>query len=158
MTEAGPKHIADFTADAQWMDYNGHMNIAYYTVALDKTMDGFFDALGIGEEYARQENRSTFMLQNHTRYLREIREGQQFSSYLQLLDLDTRRFYAFVTLVHADGASQLAISEVVGMHVSLETRKPIEYPPEAYAAMSALLSEHQTLPLPEFAGGGIGIK
>ena len=157
MAETGPKHISDFTADSRWMDYNGHMNIAYYTVALDKTMDDFFAGLGIGETYARKENRSTFMLQNHTRYLREIREGQQFSSYLQLLGLDSKRFHAFVSLIHADGTTQLAISEVIGMHVDLETRKPIEFPDQPYDVMSALFAEHQALPVPKFAGRGIGI-
>lgn len=157
MADAGPEHVADFTANAQWMDYNGHMNIAYYTVALDKTMDDFFARLGIGETYARRENRSTFMLQNHTRYLCEIREGQKFSSYLQLLGLDKRRFHAFVSLIHADGVTELAISEVIGIHMDLSNRKPIEFPDEPYEAMCALLGAHQSLPVPKFAGGAIGL-
>lgn len=157
MPEAGPEHVADFTADAQWMDYNGHMNIAYYTVALDKTMDEFFAGLGIGESFARRENRSTFMLQNHTRYLHEIREGQKFSSYLQMLGLDKKRFHAFVSLVHADGATRLAVSEIIGIHMDLETRQPAEFPDATFVAMSSILEEHQALPMPKFAGSQIGI-
>lgn len=157
MAVVGPQHIADFTADPQWTDYNGHMNIAYYTVALDEALEVFFVGLGIGEAYAKQHRCSMFMLQNHTRFLSEIREGQPFSVFLHMLGLDRKRFHAFMTMLHADGNTRLATSEIIGMHVDLDSRKAVEYPVEAYDAMSALLAEHRELPVPEFAGGGIGI-
>ena len=38
---------------AEWIDYNGHMNVAYYTLAFDKALDFFFeDVLGIGPLFA----------------------------------------------------------------------------------------------------------
>lgn len=157
MAEAGAKHITDFTADSQWTDYNGHMNIAYYTVVLDEALEVFFTGLGIGEAHARQQRRSMFMLQNHTHFLSEIREGQRFGAFLHMLGLDSKRFHAFISLRDADGAGELATSEIVGMHVDLETRKAAEFPPQAHAAMSALLAEHEELPRPELAGHGIGV-
>lgn len=157
MSESGPKHIADFTADPKWVDYNGHMNIAYYTVVLDEALETFFVGLGIGEEYAREQRCSMFMLQNHTHFLNEIREGQPFSVFMQILGLDRKRFHAFISLKGNDGATDLATSEIIGMHVNLDSRKAAEFPPGAYDEMSALLAEHDKLPRPKLAGHEIGI-
>ena len=158
MAKAGPKHIADFTGDPKWVDYNGHMNIAYYTVVLDEALEIFFVEHGIGEAYARQQRCSMFMLQNHTRYLNEIREGQRFRAFLQMLGLDKKRFHAFITLKDMDGVTQLATSEIIGLHVDLDSRKAAAFPSAAYDAMSALFVEHQALPAPRFAGSEIGIS
>ncbi len=40
----------------EWIDLNGHMNLAYYTVLFDCATDLLFDAIGIGREYRRATN------------------------------------------------------------------------------------------------------
>jgi acyl-CoA thioester hydrolase len=157
MAEAGAKHITDFTADPRWLDYNGHMNIAYYTVVLDEALEAFFTGLGIGEDYAKEHRRSMFMLQNHTHYLGEILEGQRFGAFLYLLGLDKKRFHAFLSLRDAEGGRELATSEFVGMHVDLDSRKAVEFPPAAYEGMAALLAAQKELPGPKLVGHSIGL-
>ena len=41
------------TVEPEWIDYNGHMNVAYYTLAFDRALDELFEALGIGPTAAR---------------------------------------------------------------------------------------------------------
>jgi len=36
----------------EWIDYNGHMNVAYYVLAFDHAIDDFYGRLGLGEAYA----------------------------------------------------------------------------------------------------------
>lgn len=36
---------------SEWIDYNGHMNVAYYVLAFDHATDAFMDYLGMGQEH-----------------------------------------------------------------------------------------------------------
>src|SRR5690606_41754972 len=38
--------------EKDWIDYNGHMNIAYYNVLFDRCADEAFEVLGMGPKYA----------------------------------------------------------------------------------------------------------
>ena len=37
--------------EPDWVDYNGHMNLAFYVLAFDRATDHFYDQLGIGIAY-----------------------------------------------------------------------------------------------------------
>ena len=45
----------------EWIDYNGHLNMAYYSVLMDKCADQAYPALGFGPDY-RDETRCTTCL------------------------------------------------------------------------------------------------
>jgi len=36
------------TVPAEWIDYNGHMNVGYYSLAFDKGVDVLLDLVGVG--------------------------------------------------------------------------------------------------------------
>src|SRR5204862_5008901 len=36
-----------------WIDYNGHLNMAYYNVLFDRSLDQFMDMLGVGWRYLK---------------------------------------------------------------------------------------------------------
>ena len=38
----------------EWIDWNGHMNLAYYVVLFDRATDLLFDELGLGLDYRRK--------------------------------------------------------------------------------------------------------
>ena len=48
----------------EWIDYNGHMNLAYYTVLFDQATDLLFDELGLGLDYRRDRKLGTFVAEN----------------------------------------------------------------------------------------------
>ena len=39
------------TVDSQWIDYNGHLNMAYYNVLIDRAVDEAFLLVGLGPDY-----------------------------------------------------------------------------------------------------------
>jgi acyl-CoA thioester hydrolase len=43
-----------------WIDYNGHLNMAYYNVLFDRAVDEVYERLGIGLEYLKRSHHSTF--------------------------------------------------------------------------------------------------
>ena len=45
----------------EWIDANGHMNLAYYIVLFDYATDTLFNAIGIGLDYKDRTNHCTFV-------------------------------------------------------------------------------------------------
>ena len=61
----------------EWIDANGHMNLAYYVVLFDQATDLLYDALGVGQAYRNATGNSTFTAETHTLYEREVLEGER---------------------------------------------------------------------------------
>src|SRR5690606_3578144 len=59
----------------QWIDYNGHFNMAYYNVIFDRCGDEAFASLGLGPAYVKATNCSFFTLEAHLTYVRELHAG-----------------------------------------------------------------------------------
>jgi len=74
------------TVDPAWIDYNGHMNMAYYNLIFDQCVDYVYDNIGIGAEYARTTGGSCFTLEIHVNYLQELVLEDPVRVTFQLLD------------------------------------------------------------------------
>src|SRR3954468_1885890 len=81
--------------DPDWIDYNGHLNMAYYNVLFDRAVDEAFELLGCGLGYLKHHNHSTFTAEVHVRYLRELHSGDPVKVAFQLLDYDEKRMHYF---------------------------------------------------------------
>src|SRR5581483_7236170 len=86
---------------AEWIDYNGHMNVAYYVLAFDRATDRLFDYLDIGETYRRATHHSIFALEAHVTYERELRQGEEFAITSRLIDADRKRLHLFHAMTRA---------------------------------------------------------
>jgi acyl-CoA thioester hydrolase len=137
--------------EPQWIDYNGHLNMAYYNVLFDRTVDELFELLGCGYDYVKT-GFSTFTAEVHVRYLRELREGDPVRVHLQLLDHDEKRMHYFEQLFHAEEGWLSATSENMSLHVDMRAKKTAPFPPEVTARLAAMKAAHAALPLPEGAG------
>lgn len=145
------------TVEPQWIDYNGHLNMAYYNVLMDRAADEVFDLFGVGEDYRTRTNHSTFSAEFHMCYVRELHEGDQVYVTTQLLDVDEKRFHFYQELYHQDGWLS-ATGEGLGLHVDLGGPRVAPMPDDMLARMRATLAEHATLPWPDRAGRSIGIR
>lgn len=141
----------------EWLDYNGHMNIAYYSLAFDKALDHFFDALGIGWDYTRSGAGSAFALENHLTYLREVHEGDPLRITFQLLGYDPKRIHFIEQMYHAEEGFLSATSEQIAMHVSMETRRAAPFPPEVLDRVIRMRAAHAGLAVPPQVGHVIGL-
>ena len=103
-TDLEPVFFAPFVSsmmrvEPQWIDYNGHLNMAYYNVLFDRAVDEVYELLGIGAEYLKNHRHSTFTAEVHVRYVRELRDGDPVRVTFQLLDFDSKRFHLFRAVV-----------------------------------------------------------
>ena len=142
----------------EWIDYNGHMNVAYYMLAIDQAMDDIFDELGIGVRLVRERGMGPMALVNQIHYLDELLEGQEFRCDLQLLDADHKRIHYFVTMHHLSKGTVAATLEGLSINVDLKMRRSTPYPDEIRQRIEALSAAHTTLPRPPQAGATIGIR
>ena len=156
--DAKPIEITGQRVLPEWIDYNGHMNVAFYVLAFDKALDSVFDLLDIGAEYVRRTGDSAFVLQNHVAYLAELKQGDPIRVTFQLLDWDAKKVHYFMHMYHATEGFLAATAEQVMVHVSLETRRSSPFPTEALAKWAALQNAHDALPHPQTAGASIGIR
>lgn len=156
--EARPIEITGQRVLPEWIDYNAHMNVAFYVLAFDKALDVVFDLMDIGADYVQRTGDSAFVLQNHVAYLAELKLGDPIRVTFQLLDWDTKKVHYFMQMYHAGEGFLAATAEQVMMHVSLATRRSSAFAPDAQAKWAALQKAHAQLPRPQNAGASIGIR
>jgi len=144
------------TVEPQWIDYNGHLNMAYYNVLFDRGADDLFADFGIDAEYPKTRGFSTFSAEFHVCYLRELKEGDRVFVTSQLLDMDEKRFHFFQELRHEDGWLS-ATGEGLGLHIDMSGPRVAPMPDDVRAKMEAVLAAHSALPRPDRAGRRIGI-
>src|SRR5437868_8819095 len=89
-TDLEPLFFAPFVSSVMrvepaWIDYNGHLNMAYYHVLFDRAVDEAYELIGIGASYVEQRRRSCFTAEVHIRYLRELHAGDPVRVTFQLL-------------------------------------------------------------------------
>ncbi len=97
--------------EPQWIDYNGHLNMAYYNVMFDRAIDELWLKLGIGPGYMKERQGSTFTAECHVRYLREIHLGDPVRVSILLVAADEKRLHTFEELRHATEGWLSATSE-----------------------------------------------
>jgi len=144
--------------EPQWIDYNGHLNVAWYQVFFCRAIEGVFALLGIGEEYYAQTNSSMFVLESHTSYLREIKDGDRIIVDTQILDSDSKRIHLFQTLIHAEDSFISATNESMQMHIDMTKRRAAPFRAEQIARLAACTAAHADLRTPEQAGRSVGIR
>ena len=136
----------------EWIGYNGHLNMAYYNVLFDRTVDEAYELLGCGLAYLQQTQHSTFTAEAHIRYLRELHAGSPVRVTFQLLDFDEKRMHYFEQLLHAEEGWLSATSENMVLHVDMTAKKTVPFPDFIAARLSKMKEAHARLPLPEGAG------
>ena len=72
MTLPTPFSTAGAVVRPEWIDYNGHMNVGYYHVAFDVAADVFFEFLGLDPGFRERHGSTTFALEAHLNFLREV--------------------------------------------------------------------------------------
>ncbi len=156
--EARPLRSSARRVLAEWIDYNGHMNVAYYVLAIDKAMDEIFEQLGMGLDMVRNRRMGPMALVNQIHYLDELLEGQEFVCDLQVLDADHKRMHYFVTMHHLAKGTAAAVFEGLSINVDLAARRSTPYPEDIRARLEAVRQAHAGLPRPPQIGAVMGIR
>lgn len=162
--------MADLTLDVQapldryrdvvrpeWIDHNRHMNMGYYLVVFDFATDEFFRFVGLDDAHRLAHHVTTFCLEAHITYEREVREGAPLRFATQLLDYDAKRLHYIHMMYHASEGYLAATNELISLHVSQETRRSATMAPEILGRLARIKRAHDALPRPLHLGRVIGL-
>ena len=145
------------TVPAEWIDYNGHMMDAYYSMAFTEATEALLDHVDLGGAYRAKTGSGIYTVESHVCFLASIRAGEQLRYTSQLLGCDPRRLHVFHQILLASGA-EAATNELMFLHVELATERVTAIPPERFAIVSALAAQHAMLPVPAAAGRGVTMR
>ena len=140
-----------------WIDYNGHLNMAYYNVLFDRAVDEVLELLGCGADYVKSRRQSWFTAEVHVRYLRELHAEDPVRVTFQLINYDSKRLHFFEQLFHAADGWVSATSENLSLHVDMTSKRTAAFPQEIAARLAEMKASHALLPVPEAAGRRIGM-
>jgi acyl-CoA thioester hydrolase len=143
--------------EPQWIDYNGHLNMAYYNVMFDRAIDELWVQFGIGPAYMKERHGSTFTAECHVRYLREIHLGDPVQVSILLVGADEKRLHTFEELRHAGEGWLSATSENMTIHIDMTTRKTAPFPPDIRARIGKIADAHRAIARPEGIGRRIAM-
>ena len=155
--QAEPFRSSVMQIEPQWIDYNGHLNMAYYNVMFDRAIDQLWLKLGIGPGYMKERHSSTFTAECHVRYLREIHLGDPVEVSVWLLAADDKRLHTFEELRHATEGWVSATSENMSLHIDMSSRKVAPFPPDIRERIEAVAKAHSAVQRPEGIGRNIAM-
>lgn len=150
---AVPPHLE--TVRPEWVDYNGHMNVAFYVLAFDHATDAFFDAAGLGADWRERTQRSVFVVEAHVTYDGEVVQGAPLRIQPRPLSVGHKTLRLFHTMHHAEEGFLAATNEVMMVHVDMASRRSVPWDPEVRARLEALVAADAS-PWPDKAGRAIG--
>lgn len=139
----------------EWVDANGHMNLAYYIVVFDHATDVAFQALGLGPSYRARTGFSSFVVETHTLYEREVMEGERLEVTTRLLGVDTKRLHLFHEMFRVGEPERVAGHELMCLNIDMRTRRVAPFPSDLRDALAAVVAAHAVTELPKGVGGRI---
>jgi acyl-CoA thioester hydrolase len=140
-----------------WIDYNGHLNMAYYHVLFDRAVDEGFALVGLDKDYLEERRASFFAAEIHTLYRRELMIGDTVRVTLQLIDFDEKRLHFYMEIRHAIEGWVSATCENLALHVDMTDRRVRPFPDDIQANLAVMKSAHSRLARPAALGRVIGI-
>ncbi len=141
----------------EWIDSNGHLNLAYYVVVFDIATDALYAKLGIGDAYREATGFSCFTAETHTLYEREVHLGDRLTVRGWLLGADSKRVHYFHEMFHAEGGERSAVQELMALHIDMRIRRVAPFPPDRAEALREAVKEFAPKELPKGAGRRIAL-
>ena len=142
----------------EWIDINNHMNVAYYVLAFDQGVDFLWSQFGLTDEYIRTHSSSTFAVESHITWQRELSEADPYVVTSQVLAFDEKRIHQFLRMYHADEQYLVATAEWMNLHVDLEVRRVAPWPDVIRELITKYVAKQGEQPWPDEAGKKMNIE
>ncbi len=142
----------------EWIDQNGHMNVAYYVLAFDLAIDALWERIGVTEAYIRETRGSTFAVESHVTYQRELKEAEPYIVTMELLAYDAKRIHHFQRMYHAEKRELSATAEWMSLHVDLRRRRVSAWAPQILHKLESIAAAQAPSEVPAEVGQRMHIE
>ena len=133
-------HIANQIIKKEWTDYNNHMNMAYYVLVFDQIWEIILEKFKMGEQSAKTTNMSTMVVETHTTYNNEVKEGDEVEINLTFLDHDKKRLHFKMEMIEKSSKKLAATLEMLSLYIDLNQRKVAEFEQEKVKLMDDFIN------------------
>jgi acyl-CoA thioester hydrolase len=133
-------HIGNQIIKKEWTDYNNHMNMAYYVLVFDQTWETILNKFQMGEQSAKTTNMSTMVVETHTTYNNEVKEGDEVEINLTFLDHDKKRLHYKMEMIEKSSKKLSATLEMLSLYIDLDKRKVAEFEQEKIKLMDDFIN------------------
>lgn len=152
-----PPIIHHETVISDWVDYNGHMNVAYYVLIFDHATDVFLDTIGMNDELRDTTGSSVFVAEAHVTYEDEVMEDDVVDISSQVIGIDEKRLHLFHRMYRKSDGVLAATNELMILHVNLNSRRVCPFPDSVLLQLQDICIDHDEFPRPEQLGRVMGI-
>ena len=125
-----------------WTDYNNHMNLSFYILVFDKAAEKILSKFKMGEEAAKKAKRSTMVVETHTTYNNEVKEGEDVEVFLSYFNHDKKRLHYKLEMYEKSKNILSATTEVLALYINLDLRKVAEFENEKVLIMDKFIEEN----------------
>jgi acyl-CoA thioester hydrolase len=147
-----PLELPPATVRPEWIDFNGHMNVAYYLLAFDEASETLDAFLGLSPEYRERTNNGTFVGDIHITYLREVRQGDPLRITGRVIACDAKRMHYWLEMFHATEGFLAATAEFMMLHIDMSVRRVAPMAPELVDWVERVRDAHAVLGAPDGLG------
>ena len=126
----------------EWTDYNNHMNLSFYILVFDKAAEKILSQFKMGEEAAKKAKRSTMVVETHTTYNNEVKEGEDVEVFLSYFNHDKKRLHYKLEMYEKSKNILSATTEVLALYINLDLRKVAEFENEKVLIMDKFIEEN----------------
>jgi len=142
----------------EWIDYNGHMNVAYYVLAFDLGIDALWVDFGITEEHVQANQSSTFAVEAHVLYKQELKLDDPYVITSQILAYDEKRIHQFQRMYHEREGYVAATAEWMSLHVDLGERRVAPWPAKILESINEVAVGQPDWGLPKEKGSQMAVR
>ena len=141
----------------EWIDHNGHLNLAYYVVLFDEATDALWAEIGLDHRYRERTGCTTFAVEAHTLYLGELLLGDATTAATLIVDVDAKRLHLAHELRRDRDGVIAARQELMFLTVDQATRRSVPWPADTLPGLQAAHRAHAASPRPDWLGRRVGI-
>jgi acyl-CoA thioester hydrolase len=126
----------------EWIDYNGHLRDAYYSLIFSLATDALMDRVGLDDEYRTRTRCTLYTLEMHIHFLHEVMKTDVVDVSVRILGTDRKRIHAALDMRCARYPDPVATAELMLLHVHQgDEPKAQAFPPEVVEALAKVAGE-----------------
>ena len=127
----------------KWVDYNNHLNMAYYVLIFDEAWEVMLEQFKMGSHSAETTNRSTMVVETNTQYISEVKENDEVDIMLTFFDHDKKRLHLKLEMIEKKTKKISASIEWLSLYINLEARKVTEFENEKLEIMDHFIDQNK---------------
>ena len=130
-----PIKVSQGKVKEDWIDYNGHMNMAYYVQCFEESSDFLLEHMDLGYRYAIEEQKGVFVIKCEIDYRKEINLHENFIISLDELVCKGKKLIVCLKMLNEDNGT-IADYKILNLNVDLETKKSSTFSPKIIAQLA----------------------